>query len=94
MPPDILREDDSALARVARKTTPAAALAALGIVYGDPPPPLDRGSAAIAMFDVGYCPHMRLKEKPRERGLDGRVWGWGLGGWGSARPMLNTRDCP
>jgi KUP system potassium uptake protein len=35
MPADILREDDSALARVARKTTPAAALAALGIVYGD-----------------------------------------------------------
>ncbi len=35
MPADILREDDPALARVARKTTPAAALAALGIVYGD-----------------------------------------------------------
>jgi KUP system potassium uptake protein len=35
MPADILQEDDSALARVARKTTPAAALAALGIVYGD-----------------------------------------------------------
>jgi KUP system potassium uptake protein len=29
------REDDPALERVARKTTPAAALAALGIVYGD-----------------------------------------------------------
>lgn len=35
MPADIVHEDDSALARVARKTTPAAALAALGIVYGD-----------------------------------------------------------
>ena len=35
MPADILREDDPALVRVARKTTPAAALAALGIVYGD-----------------------------------------------------------
>jgi hypothetical protein len=47
------------------------------------------------MFDVGYCPHMRLKEKPRERGLDGASFGaGGLGGWGSARPMLNTRDCP
>ncbi len=35
MPADIFQEDNSALARVARKTTPAAALAALGIVYGD-----------------------------------------------------------
>ena len=35
MPAAIVREDDLALARVARKTTPAAALAALGIVYGD-----------------------------------------------------------
>ena len=35
MPAAIVREDDSALTRVARKTTPAAALAALGIVYGD-----------------------------------------------------------
>jgi KUP system potassium uptake protein len=35
VPADIVHEDDSALARVARKTTPAAALAALGIVYGD-----------------------------------------------------------
>ena len=35
MPADIVHEDNSALARVARKTTPAAALAALGIVYGD-----------------------------------------------------------
>jgi hypothetical protein len=35
MPADIVREDDSVLAHVARKTTPAAALAALGIVYGD-----------------------------------------------------------
>jgi KUP system potassium uptake protein len=32
---DIIQEDSSALGRVARKTTPAAALAALGIVYGD-----------------------------------------------------------
>jgi KUP system potassium uptake protein len=31
----IAREDDPALERVARSTTPAAALAALGIVYGD-----------------------------------------------------------
>jgi KUP system potassium uptake protein len=31
----MIQEDNSALARVARKTTPAAALAALGIVYGD-----------------------------------------------------------
>ena len=35
MPADIVHEDNSALARIARKTTPAAALAALGIVYGD-----------------------------------------------------------
>ena len=35
MPAAIVREDDSALARAACKTTPAAALAALGIVYGD-----------------------------------------------------------
>jgi KUP system potassium uptake protein len=35
MPADIVHEDDSAPARAARKTTPAAALAALGIVYGD-----------------------------------------------------------
>src|SRR6202050_3820569 len=31
----MIQEDNSALSRVARKTTPAAALAALGIVYGD-----------------------------------------------------------
>jgi KUP system potassium uptake protein len=35
MPADVKHEDDPVLARVARKTTPAAALAALGIVYGD-----------------------------------------------------------
>jgi KUP system potassium uptake protein len=35
MPADIVREGDPALEFVARKTTPAAALAALGIVYGD-----------------------------------------------------------
>jgi K+ transporter len=35
MPPDIVHEDYRALTRVTRKTTPAAALAALGIVYGD-----------------------------------------------------------
>jgi KUP system potassium uptake protein len=35
MPADIIHENDQVLARVARKTTPAAALAALGIVYGD-----------------------------------------------------------
>ena len=35
MPADIAREGDLALEFVARKTTPAAALAALGIVYGD-----------------------------------------------------------
>jgi KUP system potassium uptake protein len=35
MPADIIHEDDPAVVRVARKTTPAAALAALGIVYGD-----------------------------------------------------------
>src|SRR5260370_1038475 len=34
MPPDIVHEDNPALARIARKTTPAAALAAPGIVYG------------------------------------------------------------
>ena len=34
-PADIVHEDNPALARVARRTTPAAALAALGIVYGD-----------------------------------------------------------
>jgi KUP system potassium uptake protein len=35
VPADIVQEDTAALARAARKTTPAAALAALGIVYGD-----------------------------------------------------------
>src|SRR5579864_3024347 len=35
MPIDIAQEDNSAAARIARKTTPAAALAALGVVYGD-----------------------------------------------------------
>jgi KUP system potassium uptake protein len=35
VPARIVRDDDPALARVARKTTPAAALAVLGIVYGD-----------------------------------------------------------
>jgi KUP system potassium uptake protein len=35
MPADIVQEGDPALEVVARKTTPAAALAALGIVYGD-----------------------------------------------------------
>ncbi len=35
MSADAIHEDDRVLARVARKTTPAAALAALGIVYGD-----------------------------------------------------------
>jgi KUP system potassium uptake protein len=35
MPADIVHEDNPALARIARKTTPAAGLAALGIVYGD-----------------------------------------------------------
>ena len=35
MPADIVDNDQPVLARVARKTTPAAALAALGIVYGD-----------------------------------------------------------
>ena len=35
VPADPVQEDNSGAARVARKTTPAAALAALGIVYGD-----------------------------------------------------------
>jgi len=35
MPADIVDEDRPVLARVAQKTTPAAAVAALGIVYGD-----------------------------------------------------------
>src|ERR1700737_3679646 len=35
MPADIAHEDNPALARIARQTTPAAALAALGIVYGE-----------------------------------------------------------
>ena len=35
MPADMAHEDHPVLARVDRKTTPAAALAALGIVYGD-----------------------------------------------------------
>jgi KUP system potassium uptake protein len=35
MPAEVTHEDEPVLARVARKTTPAAALAALGIVYGD-----------------------------------------------------------
>jgi KUP system potassium uptake protein len=35
VPADIVHEDNPALARTARKTTPAAALVALGIVYGD-----------------------------------------------------------
>jgi K+ transporter len=35
VPADLVQDDNPALARVARRTTPAAALAALGIVYGD-----------------------------------------------------------
>ena len=35
MSAEIVHEDDPGLTRVIRKTTPAAALAALGIVYGD-----------------------------------------------------------
>src|SRR5271166_4477635 len=35
MPADIVHADNPVLARIARKTTPTAALAALGIVYGD-----------------------------------------------------------
>ena len=35
MPADLVHDDSPALTRVARKTTPAAAVAALGIVYGD-----------------------------------------------------------
>jgi KUP system potassium uptake protein len=35
VPADLVHDDSPALARVARKTTAAAALAALGIVYGD-----------------------------------------------------------
>ena len=35
MPANIVQEDNASLDRVARTTTPAAALAALGIVYGD-----------------------------------------------------------
>ena len=35
MPADIVHENDRVLARESRKTTPVAALAALGIVYGD-----------------------------------------------------------
>ena len=35
MPADLVHDDNPALARLARKTTPAAALATLGIVYGD-----------------------------------------------------------
>jgi K+ transporter len=35
VPADLVDDDNPALARVARETTPAAALAALGIVYGD-----------------------------------------------------------
>jgi KUP system potassium uptake protein len=35
MPADMIQEENAALARVARRTTPTAALAALGIVYGD-----------------------------------------------------------
>jgi KUP system potassium uptake protein len=35
VPANIVQENNASLARVARKTTPAAALAALGIVYGD-----------------------------------------------------------
>ena len=35
MPGDMIQEGNSALARVAPRTTPTAALAALGIVYGD-----------------------------------------------------------
>jgi len=35
VPADLVQDDNQALGRVARRTTPAAALAALGIVYGD-----------------------------------------------------------
>ena len=35
MSADVAQEDNASLAHLTRKTTPAAALAALGIVYGD-----------------------------------------------------------
>jgi K+ transporter len=35
VPAELVPDDTAALAGAARKTTPAAALAALGIVYGD-----------------------------------------------------------
>ena len=46
MPADIVHADNPVLARIARKTTPTAALAALGIVYGDlgTSPLADRGN--------------------------------------------------
>jgi hypothetical protein len=56
MPADIVHEGDGALTRVARKTTPAAALAALGIVYGDlGTSPLYTLQAVLFLSPEGGC---------------------------------------
>src|SRR6202166_1283888 len=61
MPIETTHEDDSTLARVARKTTPAAALAALGIVYGDlGTSPLYTLQAVIGMTGGHFSPEAAL----------------------------------
>src|SRR5580692_5409849 len=61
MPADIVHEDNPALARVARKTTPAAALAALGIVYGDlGTSPLYTLQAVVGATDGHFSPEAAL----------------------------------
>jgi hypothetical protein len=61
VPADMIQEDNSALARVARKTTPAAALAALGIVYGDlGTSPLYTLQAVVAATGGHFSPEAAL----------------------------------
>jgi KUP system potassium uptake protein len=58
---DLVGDDNFALARVARKTTPAAALAALGIVYGDlGTSPLYTLQAVIGATGGHFSPELAL----------------------------------
>ena len=61
MPAEIVDQDNSAVKGVARKTTPAAALAALGIVYGDlGTSPLYTLQAVVAATGGHFSPEAAL----------------------------------
>ena len=61
MAADLVHEDDRAFEGAARKTTPAAALAALGIVYGDlGTSPLYTLQAVIGATDGNFSPEVAL----------------------------------